>query len=154
MSRRTTSTVIYGRGFLGDAILSWESLPMGPVLANAVYHMMGAAGFTPTPDTSLADLTAVEAAWTGYGAITGPTVVGPVTVAPPGLALWSLLTFIAQTPTPPDPFVQDTCTGWWAEDGTRLIAGGPLEPTPMAIPGDWMALDVLLPVPLSQYGIG
>jgi hypothetical protein len=152
MPERTSSTVIWGRAQLESLLGDWLALPMAPPLASVNLHLMGAAGFVPTPDTLEADLEAVEcgAAWYSVEVV---TPAGVVTVSPPGGAILASQLYIATDPSP-DPFVPDTITGWWLSNGPGMVAGGPLTPVPIAAPGDWLLLNVLLPVPFSVHGIG
>jgi hypothetical protein len=147
MSVRETSRVIYARDFLMATVGSWGALPGAALLETATVHLMGAAGFTPTPDTLTADLAAVEAAFTGYAPVaatgTGPVRMGANQV---GQALYS---YFQATGTP--PFTPDTVTGWWVQNNGDWVAGGALsgpESVPFAGFGDWLLLSASLALAL------
>jgi hypothetical protein len=153
MAERTSETVIYGRTWLAAAMTAWTTAPMAPPLDTSNIHLMGAAGFTPTADTTLDALTAVEAAYTGYGP-DSPGFSAPVSLIGGGLGLPAIASFLAAAPTPPDPFVGDIVTGWWVDDTTNVIAGGTFAPVPIAVATDWLLLVLLLPIEFQHTRVG
>jgi hypothetical protein len=153
MAERTSDTVVYGRTWLSAALEAWNVAPVAPPLDTANIRLMGAAGFTPTADTTKDALDAVEAAFTGYGSI-APGFSAPVSLVGGGLAVWALASYLATAPTPPDPFVPDTVTGWYADDGTNVIAAGTFTPVAIATATDWLLLVVLLPIEFLHTRVG
>jgi hypothetical protein len=153
MAERTSDTVVYGRTWLAAALTAWTTVPVAVPLDTANIHLMGAAGFLPTADTTLDALTAVEAAYTGYGP-DSPGFSAPVSLVGGGLGLPALASFLATAPTPPDPFVPDTITGWWVDDTTNVIAAGTFTPAQIAVATDWLLLILLLPIEFRHLGVG
>jgi hypothetical protein len=153
MPIRTNPTITYGRDWLTRALDHLVAAVTPAPLDGPVLHLMGAAGFNPTPDTTLDDLNAVEAAFSGY--TTGSLFAGGVVTSPqPGLGQLYTAVYNALDPGGGDPYVPDTVTGWYMENDTRFVAGGMFPAVAMAVIGDWIGLDVLIAIPFRASNIG
>jgi hypothetical protein len=144
--------VLFRRGAATALVASTATLPTDPIMDGAVLHLMGGGGIVPTPDTLLADLTAVEAGFSGYAAATPPGSIGELNLALRGVGEGWINEWVATDPSP-DPFIPDTVTGWWAESGGNWVIAGTLrgpESVPIAAPLDWIYLLIVLPAFFSN----
>jgi hypothetical protein len=153
MPVRSGGRVILSRAWAMLVAQDLVSLPMAPPLDSPELHLMGAAGFAPSPDTLTADLTAVEAGFSGYAFAT-PSSFGPVTFGTSQVGLVFDNLWVASATI---PFIPDTVTGWWLQVGSDwALAAFFVSPGAVAIAqsGDWLALDAAVPLSLALDVVG
>jgi hypothetical protein len=145
MSVRQSKRTVLARGFMQAIVTAWNEAPADALILTPSLHLMGAAGFTPTPDTLTADLTAVEASYSGYLTL-GGDVSGTIRLGTTDEGCSYDALFVGDNV---DPFVPDTITGWWLTSGSDWVAGGTFGtdgPVQIAAPGDWLFLLGLIAV--------
>jgi hypothetical protein len=124
---------------------------VGGLLATGKLRLSHDPSFNPTPQSTLASLSAQEANFSGYPA--GGVAVSLTTglnLSPNAQGASQAALFEAAAAT---PFVADNITGWWIDDGTifwvgerfaaGLIAG-------FAAVGDFLELIAIIPELLTQ----
>jgi len=101
---------------------------------------------TPTPATTLADLEAVEADYTGYGAAT-ITTMG--TVKPSALQ-WALFKSVYFAISGSGPYTGNEITGYWVEtdEPNLVLAERFAAPVTLEALGDFLDLNVMVPLNL------
>lgn len=105
--------------------------PGGELRTQGASFRLFTTNYTPTVNTVLADLTAIEATFDGYAAKTLSMTLGYVDGTSVPYAQSQLLSFIKTAGVN----VNDV-TGWWIDDGTNVICAGKFNVTvPMATTG-------------------
>lgn len=142
--------VIVSKTF-GDAIVAaFSARPAAALLGATPKLRLGTdPGMVIDKTTTLADLAAQEANYSGYtaGGVT-PTVTGPVNEGEDQVAAVVNNVFVATTAS---PFVGNTVCNWWIDDGTNLVVGETLDEADrveIAEAGDFYDLLAVLPVSL------
>ncbi len=125
-----------------DALLAALSArPAAALFATPNVHLFTNM-VTPTAESLLADFT--EATFAGYVAVALPTLAGPVHLPNDSQALLAEVNFIGTTVAPPGEAIQ----GYYITDTTNAILyiaelfGTPI---PIANPGDYLTLAIILP---------
>lgn len=144
----TSVLITFARTFLNAILAAFTARPAGPLGAAFNVHLLTGTPFALSPDTTLATLQANEATYSGYALlpITSWTLVrNGYSQGIIGTAL-----FVATAAT---PFVPGTVTGYWIDDGTNWLvaeffASGVVGS--FAAPGDYLALDAVLPLQGQQ----
>lgn len=115
----TSLNPIYGTDFLNTILAAYKTTASGPLIASAKVRLINSPTFAPTPATTIADLAAVECAYSGYAAGGIALTVGaPVNLSRTCQGAVTALQFLATAAT---PFVQDSAYGYWVDDGTNMI---------------------------------
>lgn len=110
-------------------------------LADAEVHLFQVDVISITPNTTLAELEAIEADFTGYAPATVATWIGPMLAPITGAMVQSpTLEFGIDAPYT----VPNNIMGWWLQDslGNLLMIGTPPDPVPMVGPGNLWAFSV------------
>jgi hypothetical protein len=143
---RQNSRGVYNRNLLALVLGGLDVDPTGKFINSAEIHLMGSGGFNPTPDTLLADLEGVEAAFSGYAA-SAASMTGPIRIGTLDMGAAYYVAFFA---TDVDPFVPDTVTGFWikgATDSDWAFAGLFDAAAAIAGPLDWLLVDCVCVIP-------
>jgi hypothetical protein len=123
--------------------------PAGAIVGNPHVNLTHDPAFNPTPTTTLAALVAQVASFSGYVPVV-PVPVAPVNLDPATQGMiWSAV-FEA---TVASPFVGDTITGYWEDDGTNMVlaeAFGVGNSIPIAAPNDYVQIDGIYPLASPQ----
>jgi hypothetical protein len=151
MAQHTVLNVVYGRAFANRWLLALTTRPAAALLATGKLRLSQDPAFAPTADSTVAALAANEADFTGYtsGGVTYATS-GQLNVNPliQGDVMDEVFVSVAGS-----PFVPNQLYGWWIDDGTDVVAAGTFgesAPIPISVPGDYLALQSILPVNLLQ----
>lgn len=142
MSFRTTVTFTWARPLVNEMLGALTTVP-GAALLTTPKVILLKTGPIPTPDSGIADY--VVADFSGYAAATA-TFSTAVNMERDIQGKLATVTFVA---TVVDPFVECNVIGYALTDGSGEWYGGELfaEVVPFAVPGDFLQLDVVLPVP-------
>ena len=150
MAAYSSQTITFGRAWLETVVAAWKTTASNPLINTAKLRLTTVSSFLPSPDATIAGLDANEANYSGYTA-GGLAIVlsAPVNLSPTCVGSVVNETFIA---TAGSPFVPNVLTGYWADDGTNVIAmeafGG--AGIPINGPGDFLALLMQLPLQALQ----
>jgi hypothetical protein len=146
-----SQSVGYGSAFADTVQAALKTRAAAALVATPKIRLSSNSNFNPTPQSSIATLSASEAAFSGYpaGGASG-TVSDPVNLSTMAVGVLMSATFVATTAA---PFVEGTCYGYWVDDGTNVIAyerfAGGIQVT-FGVPGDFLQLDIELPMQLLQ----
>ena len=142
------SRPVLNRGF-ANAVLDCirpASAELAPIVAPKV-ALIGSSAITITPDTTKAELDAVEAVFTGYttGGSALTFAAANLRVLTTAVALAGNCNWVVGTAS---PVVTDTITGWYLYDTTYgLICSELLSaPVTLGFTGDWF--DIFAGIPL------
>lgn len=144
----TAKNLVFGRDFLKTVATALGDAPSDPLLDGAMLRLSKDPSFQPGSTTLIADLTDMEADFTGYAA--GGVAFAPgdaVNIGTARVGVQSPVTFVAEAAVDPDPFVDNDVYGWWIDNGTLFIVGEKLAAPAVAefnTPGDYLQLDVVL----------
>ena len=145
-------TLVYGRVWLNSLLSALKTIPATPLLpTTSKIRLSSDPAFNPTPDSTIADLAAQEAAFSGYSAATNPIALkGPVNLSGQAVGMLQDAFWEAVTAT---TFVSGSVYGYWLDDGANIVcaerfAGGLV--AGFAEPGDFLALTLLIPAQLIQ----
>lgn len=144
-----SQNLVYSRAFMDTVLDAYKTVPGGALITAPTLRLLQGALPAITPDTALADLVALEANFSGYGADTF-TLTVPVQSSTNVQCAIGSGTFVATTAS---PFVGNTITGYFVTDGTNLVASEafPLSsPVPIDAVGKFLTLNVALPGNLFQ----
>ena len=151
MKNYTSLAVVYGRAF----VPKWMSALIAPVtagiLATAKLRLSKDPQFNPTPDSTIAQLAAMEADFSGY-APGGKALTLNAYVNSSGGAdsYYAQVIFNAAVATPQ---VSNTITGYWIDDATEFCVGERFaagQSAAIDILGDYLGLTVLDPMQFNQ----
>ena len=146
-----TKSVVFGQVFANQVLAGMAVLPSTALLATSKLRLSNDPNFNPTPLSTVASLAANEAVFTGYTAGgVAVALVQALNLSTQIQGAGQVKVFVAVAGT---PFVPDTLTGWWIDDGTVLqvaSAFGASGPYAIGSPGDFLELLALLPVNLLQ----
>lgn len=151
MSSVVTQSVVFGRAFADAIIAGLSTLAGTALLATAKLRLSHDPAYNPLPDTLLADLEAQEALYSGYPA--GGVAVAlsaPLNVA---VGIEGAVQSHLWIATNASPFVGDSITGWWIDNGTDMLLASPfgdLGPVSIGLAGDFLNLLGVLPVGMYQ----
>lgn len=147
----TAKNVIFGRSFVNTILAAMATDPGVELIDTALVRLSTNPSFAPTPDSTVAGLEALEADYSGYASGGIALVVGaPLNLAPTTQGVMTPVTFLA---APADPFIVNSVYGWWIDDGTNVIVAEAFPVGTIASfssPGDFLQLDVVLPLRLYQ----
>jgi hypothetical protein len=141
---RNSQAPTVARGLLNLICAAYKTTATGPLAPTLAVHLFDSGGLSLNPDTTLAALTAVESAFSGY-AMQSLTLSGPVEFSPLAQGMLGNVTFTATTAS---PFVTGNATGYWVDDGTNLVLAeqfGPGFNVPFGLVGAFLDLSVVLP---------
>lgn len=150
----TTQQLVWSRDVVDDFLAALSARPAAALLSTPMVILSHDATFDPQPTSDMADLLLEEAAFTGYTAGgTAPTFGGtPVILDNARVALLASLQWICGTATPQ---VTDTVFGYAVIDSVRFICGERFAggvSFAASGPGQFLNLELLLPVPLRIVG--
>lgn len=115
----TSQRPTYGQAFLNTILAAYKTRPAGALIVSGKVRLINSPTFAPTPQTTVAELAAVECAYSGYPAGGAALTVGdPVNLSRTCQGAVTAIQFVATTAT---PFVPDTAYGYWVDDGTNMI---------------------------------
>ncbi len=147
MTNYQSQNIVYGQAFADTVMAAFKTVPGGALIASAAkLRLSQDPSFNPSPGSTIASLASGEANYSGYTA-GGLAVVqtGPVNTSPSCQAMFVPGVFVATTGS---PFVPNSVTGYWIDDGTNVIMGerfaGGATAT-FAEAGDFLVVSVLLP---------
>lgn len=147
-------SVVYGADWLATQIAAVPARAAAALVVAGKLRLSTDPNFTALPGTTIADLAAFEGAYSGYTpggyAVTFTAQIN-ITAQITGLGVRQL--FLATAAT---PFVGETITAWWFDDGTNVVVQEKLLlPGPWAIsgPGDFLQLLAYLPYPYYVGGL-
>lgn len=147
----TAQNVVYGRAFVNTLLAAMKTDPGVALIATAKIRLNKSPVYNPTPDSTIAELSADEADYSGYAAGGIAMVVSdPLNLGDYIQGTMSSVLFKATTAS---PFVQNSCYGWWIDDGANVIAAEVFPTGTVALFGavnDFLQLDVVTPLPLLQ----
>ena len=151
MTDYTAQNVVFGRDFLNTVLAALKTRPAAELIATGKVRLSQDPGFNPTPGSAIADFSPGEADYSGYAAGgIAYTVPDPVNLSATIQGLTVTVVFKAGTAS---PFVANSCTGWWLDDGSNVIMAERFANNGQAqfqSPGDFLALDTRLPMSLMQ----
>lgn len=110
-----TLTLSGNAGITGTEDFVFANPPNG-LVTNGKSFRLFKSDFTPTVNTVLADLTAIEADFSGYAAKTLTMTLGYIDGTSVPYAQSQLLSWVKSGAT------GNTVYGWWIDDGTNVIA--------------------------------
>ncbi len=116
----------------------------------SVLRLSQAANFNPPPGSSIADLAADEANFTGYSeAQFSNGTVTAVNLSPAVVGVAAVGTFVG---TDSGTFEPNVVSGYWVDNGTIPLAWEAFPPPgiPIAGPGDFLVLLAGMPFRLTQ----
>lgn len=151
MNQYTSQNVVFGKAFANIVLAALKTVPGGALLATGKLRLSKASPFNPTSGMSLADLEADEADFSGYpaGGVAVSLTTG-VNVTPQIQGAVTRGIFEAATAT---PFVGNSVTGYWVDDGTEMAIGEAFTDDQVAAfnaVGDFLILNALIPLNLLQ----
>lgn len=141
---RTTKNFQYARSLTDAMLVALKTAAEDPLLTTPKVDLI-VDGPAPGPDSEVADFT--KASFTGYTAHTA-TLSVPVGNLLDDRALIDNAEFIATDDVDPT----QEAKGWILTDGADAYYGGELfeEPVPFSVAGDYLSLDVVLPLPTKH----
>jgi hypothetical protein len=145
MAIRQSVAPVLNKTWVDNALKKIAGSDTTTVTIAPVMHLIGATPPTFSPTVSLADLTAAEAVFSGYGDVT-PTLSAPAVVGTNADGVLGEGSYLGHSTT---TFTGDTVTGWWWEQGGDWIAGEVWSPdqwVAIGQEGDWLDLSVFLPI--------
>jgi hypothetical protein len=154
MASYQAQLVTFGRAFMNTVMAALKTVPAGPLVTTAKLRLFNGPSFTPTPGMEIADLVAIECAYSGYVA-GGVAVVLTAPVNLTATAQGVLFTTLFEA-TAATPFVPDVAWGWWIDDGTNVVAAekfGNGFSAGFAAPGSFLNLTAVLPGQLNQAAV-
>ena len=151
MNNYTAQQVTLGRAFINTILAAFNTRPAGALVVTPKLRLSNNPALVFTPDTTIATLASAECAYSGYtaGGIAA-TVSAPLDLSTVCQGVFIQGLFEA---TPASPFVPDTATGWWLDDGTNFLVGEKFsgnQTAPFGVPGNFLALNATIPVQLNQ----
>ena len=151
MSTYAAQNVVFGQAAANALLNCLKTAPLAALLATGKLRLSHDPAFNPNPQTALSALSAQEANYSGYpsGGIAVALTVG-VNLSPGAQGAVQSALFEAATAT---PFVSDTVTGWWIDDGTIMWCAEKFTPpfvAPFQAVGDFLQLLAAFPDQLRQ----
>jgi hypothetical protein len=146
-----TKQVVFSQAFMNAVLAAFNVRPAASLIGAGKLRLSHDPAFNPQPSSTIASLAANETNFSGYPAGGAALVLVPgVNLTPIIQAGIATAVFEAFTAA---PFVADTITGWWCDDGVNLVAGeafGPGNAVPIGAPGDFLQLDAILPIRMME----
>ena len=151
MNTYTAQQVTYGQAFVNTILAALKTVPGAALIVAGKLRLSNNPTLVLTPQTTIAALAANECAYSGYTA-GGIAVVlsAPLNLSNNAQGVLTTGLFLAVTAT---PYVPDTATGWWIDDGTNFIVGERFagnQVATFAAPGAFLDLIAELPIQLGQ----
>lgn len=151
MTYYASQSVVFGLDWINTVLAAYKVAPLAALTDLAKLRLSKDPSFNPTPASTITDLEANEADYSGYAA-GGVAVVlsAPVLLSTVCSGVLFPYTFLA---TSASPFVPATVYGWWMDDGTNFIAGERFansQNAGFAAPGAFLALTTVLPFQTRQ----
>lgn len=133
------------RQALIDAMLgALSTVPAAKLVLNGMIHLLKAT-INFNPQTPIASFTALEANFSGYAAIALPALVGPLNGSVNRREMFANAIFVATSPL----VTANNIFGYWIDQNAGadwVMAELFPAPMPVAAPGDFVELDLLLPL--------
>ena len=141
--------ITFGQAFQLTVAHAWQVVPAGPLISGAKVRLSTASPFVPSSQATIAGLETGEADFSGYAAGgVALTVQPPVLLSTGCVGSVNPISFIA---TVTSPFVANTITGYWVDDGTNVILMEALpNPIVISVPYDYLELILSIPAQLVQ----
>lgn len=151
MAYYTTQSVIYGRAWVNTVLAALAVDPAAALIVTGKIRLSKDPAFNPTAASTKTELAAQEADYTGY-AVGGVAFVpgAPVNLTANQQGVVDPVTFRAAAD---DPQIDNSVYGWWLDDGTNVVCAEKFADNAsfsMAVLGDFLQLDVVLPFSLLQ----
>ncbi len=151
MTNYTAQAIVYGRAFVNTILAALKTIPGGALVTGAKLRLSNNPSFSPTPGNVPGDFSANECAYSGYTAGgLAVTLSAPLNLSTTADGVLFAGLFVA---TAASPFVPDTATGWWIDDGTNVICAERFannQTATFASPGAFLSLTALLPQQMLQ----
>jgi len=151
VSSYASQSVVFGQTFANTVVAAWKTVALAPLIATPKVRLVNSPSFTINPQTTIAELAAVECNYSGYAAGGIALVVGsPVNLSNAAQGAVTGLQFVSTTAT---PYVGATAFGYWIDDGTNLIAGEMFAggfSADFGSAGSFLELILQLPIQLNQ----
>lgn len=144
-----TRNPILSRALLDALLAALSARPAAALLVTPFVHLFTAGPAPITLDSVSADFTA--ATFTGSAAVALPLpLLGPINVDASDLGAHNEVDFLATAVTPPG----QTILGYWIDNAaaspTEIYLAETFEtPISIAIPGDYISLDVIFPTRIN-----
>jgi hypothetical protein len=132
------------------ALTALKTAPGAALWPTPKIHLSQDPAYSPGPTDTNATLAVHECTFTGYVAQV-PTFVVPVNVGATTEALISTVVFQSTGSA-----ITNQVYGYWGDDGTNLFlaeAFGAVGPFQVAISGDYVQIDVILPINVVQTAL-
>lgn len=144
MNSWATRNLIYSKDFNARVLEKFQSTGTTALMSSVELCLIKDPDFTPDPVTPGSLFPLSEADFTGY-ARASVTFAGALNLTPllPGLLASALFTAEVD-----DPFVQNSIYGYFVDSAEGIVASEKFPSgtsAQMAAPGDFLAMDVLLP---------
>lgn len=146
----TANKPTWRRTIIEGMLAALMTRPAAALIATPKIHLW-VGDLTIDSQTPLATFTGAEATFSGYpagGATLGVLSV-PLNLLPEVIGLHADNDFIVSDP----PTITETVSGYWIDYGAGadwLVAEAFASPVPMAAFGDFLVIEILLPLPLEQ----
>lgn len=148
MPQLQSKNPVLGRPLVDDMLSALDTVPIAALIVTPKVHLFTAGPAVITPGSLPADFT--EATFVGYAvaALTLP-LLGPINADAQDRGVHNDVDFIGGAVVPPGQVI----LGYWVDElvaaGTKLYMGEIFEtPIAIALPGDYISLDVLFPAKL------
>ena len=138
---------VLGKYMRSAVLTALKTNPAAVIWPTPKIHLSQDPAYAPGPNDTNATLAAHEATFTGYAAQV-PTFTVPVNVGATTEALITTVVFLSTGSA-----ISNSLYGYWGDDGTNLFLAegfGAAGPIPVVISGDYVQIDVILPLNAFQ----